>query len=109
MPENRKRDARGTFRQEVTDEQILRILDDHEDPFLTTPEIGDRLPITRQATLNRLEGCRKRGEVEKKLAGRTAVWWLAGEPGREKRKNDLDRISIPESIESALDSIDVPW
>jgi len=61
----------------VTDDEILQLLRDTDDPVLSTAEVTDELPIKRSATYKRLSSLREEGRVVgKQIGGRNSVWWI---------------------------------
>jgi predicted ArsR family transcriptional regulator len=81
MSENQPRNEGGKFGEKVTEQDILKVFDAAEDPFLTAAEIADQLPISRQAVHHRLETMREKGLVDKKKTGaRGAGWWATVAP-----------------------------
>lgn len=81
MSENQPRDEGGEFGEKITEQDILKIFDVEDDPFLTASEIADQLPVSRQAVHHRLEQMREKGLVDKKKTGaRGAGWWATIAP-----------------------------
>lgn len=67
----------------ISDEEILAIIQEIEDPVATTREIADAIELSRRGTYQRLEQLADDGLLRKKKVGETgAVWWLP-----EARKN----------------------
>lgn len=64
-------------RKKVTDEQIIQLFKDSDDPVLTAPELTECLPISRQQVNKRLRDLRDRGLLESKQSGSGQVWWIA--------------------------------
>lgn len=63
----------------VTDEEILEIFVEADDPVLTTREVAESLPLGRRGTLKRLKQLEERGYVKSKEdSGRNTVWWYPG-------------------------------
>lgn len=61
----------------VTDEEILQLFRDTDDPVLSTGEIAAELPIERSGTYKRLSKLRDQGKLRgKKIGGRNTVYWL---------------------------------
>lgn len=61
----------------VTDEEVLAVLRENDDPVLSTAEVADELPIKRRATLTRLQRLAENGVLARKqTGGRNTVWWL---------------------------------
>lgn len=61
--------------RKITDEKLLNIFEDSEDPYLTASEIADELSVTRQAVHNRLQDLHERDVIDRKKTGRTVGWW----------------------------------
>lgn len=62
----------------VSDEDLLAVFRQTDDPVLSTSEVAAELPIKRRATLTRLQRLEENGILERKQAGgRNTVWWLA--------------------------------
>jgi len=81
MSENQPRDEGGEFGEKVTEQDILKLFDATDDPFLTATEIAEKLPISRQAVHHRLGNMREKGLVDKKKTGaRGAGWWATVAP-----------------------------
>jgi len=81
MNENQPRGEGGEFGEKVTEQDILKVFDTTDDPFLTAAEIAEQLPISRQAVYHRLEQMREKGLVDKKKTGaRGAGWWATVAP-----------------------------
>ncbi|MFK5603667.1 winged helix-turn-helix domain-containing protein [Haloferax volcanii] len=66
----------------VSDEEILEILLDSEDPFLTTTEVAEVLDFSQPGALKRLRQLEEEEYVETKKAGNSNTWWIT-EEGRE--------------------------
>ena len=62
----------------ISDEEILAIFRDSEDPVLSTGEVTERIPLKRRATYNRLQSLTDEGQLKsKQIGGQNTVWWLA--------------------------------
>ena len=62
----------------VTDEEILSLFRESQDPVLSTAEVAEQVPLKRRATYNRLRSLADEGRLEnKQIGGRNTVWWLA--------------------------------
>jgi hypothetical protein len=84
MSKERKRDEGGKFEGEVTEQDILRVLDRSEEPVLTASDISDELPVGDKAVYLRLRDMHDDGLLgRKKVGGRAVVWWAKVEPGPE--------------------------
>lgn len=63
----------------VSDEELLAIFRDSDDPVLIAKEVAENVAIGRRAVYDRLGKLEEQGLLEsKKLGGRTTVWWLPG-------------------------------
>ena len=81
MSENQPRDEGGEFGEKVTEQDILKVFDATDDPFLTASEIANQLPVSRQAVHHRLEQmCEKALVDKKKTCARGAGWWASVAP-----------------------------
>lgn len=61
----------------ITEQDILKVFDTAEDPFLTSSEVAEQLPVSRQAVNYRLDQMRERDLVDKKKTGARSVGWWA--------------------------------
>lgn len=60
-----------------TADQIVQILRENDDAFMTATEISNEIGKTRQAVRYQLDNLHDEGRVERKQAGSRAVgWWL---------------------------------
>jgi len=55
--------------EKISEQDILKVFDVTDDPFLTATEIADQLPVSRQAVNYRLEKMFEKGKVNKKKTG----------------------------------------
>lgn len=61
----------------VSDDEILQLFRDTNDPVLSTAEVTDELPIKRSATYKRLSVLRDDGQLTgKDIGGRNTIWWI---------------------------------
>jgi len=61
----------------VSDEEILQVLREADDPVLSTAEVTERISIQRSATYKRLTTLRENGELAgKDIGGRNTIWWI---------------------------------
>lgn len=77
MGENQPRGEGGKFGEKMTEQDILKVFDAADDPFLTASELADALSVSRDAVYRRLEKMREEGLVDKKKTGARAVGWWA--------------------------------
>lgn len=69
----------GTNRTVVTDEEIISLFCDTDDPFLSASELAEELSFTRQGINKRLRALFERGALERKKCGNGYGWWLPEE------------------------------
>jgi predicted ArsR family transcriptional regulator len=60
----------------ISDRQILNVLAEADDPWLTTSEIADKLDYSNQGIKQRLKELAEDGDLCSKRAGISWVWWL---------------------------------
>ena len=64
----------------VTDDEILQLFQDTDDPVLSTAEVTEQVSIKRNGTYKRLSALRDNGQLTgKNIGGRNTVWWVPGE------------------------------
>lgn len=64
--------------QKVTDDEILRVMEQIPDPAVTTSEIAQLVPVNSNSVRYHLEKMVEESRVEKKTVGaRAVVYWLA--------------------------------
>lgn len=107
-------------RRRVTDEQILDALSEGMDrmnvPALSTADVADLLPVSRQAVKRRLDDLAAENRVGKNQAGRNRVWWILGEePAGEQfdldlvvDEGDLSDEKLLELFRNQMDISDLP-
>jgi predicted transcriptional regulator len=62
----------------ISDDEIIDLFRDTDDPVLSTAEVTELIPLKRRATYNRLRSLADEGRLEsKQIGGRNTVWWLA--------------------------------
>jgi DNA-binding MarR family transcriptional regulator len=101
------------YDKKVTEQDVLKVFDRADAPFLTAAELADELPITRSAVNYRLNKMREKGLVEKKATGANAVgWWATVAPrlsddARERADAaDQDSAVSLDDLESEFDAGD---
>lgn len=62
--------------QKVTDVEIITLLKEASDPFVTAKEVSEQLPITSQRANQRLANLEGDGIVDRKKCGSGQGWWL---------------------------------
>jgi len=68
----------------VSNEEILAVFVNAEDPVLMADEVAESLPIGRRAVYNRLRSLEDQGFLQSKKTGaRSTVWWYPGETSTE--------------------------
>lgn len=65
------------YDKKVTEQDVLKVFDEADAPFLTASELADALPITRSAVNYRLKKMREKGLVDCKATGASSVGWWA--------------------------------
>ena len=64
----------------VTDDEILQLFRDTDDPVLSTAEVTEQVSIKRNGTYKRLSALRDDGQLTgKNIGGRNTVWWIPEE------------------------------
>lgn len=70
-------DAKPGRKPRVSDEEILQLFREADDPVLSTAEVTEQLPIKRSATYKRLTALQDEGQLTgKEIGGRNTVWWV---------------------------------
>jgi len=63
----------------VSDEEILAVFENADDPVLMATEVAEPLPIGRRAVYNRLQSLEEDGILKSKKTGaRSTIWWYPG-------------------------------
>ena len=91
MSDSQPRGESGEFGETVSEQEILKLFDAADEPFLTAGEVAEQLPISPQAVNHRLNEMREEGLVGKKQVGASAVgWWaeVAPEPAEDDVSDD---------------------
>ena len=71
-----KHETDGGRKPRVTDEDLLDVFRQTNDPVLSTAEVADEIPIQRRGTLRRLRSLEADGDLDsKQIGGRNTVWW----------------------------------
>ena len=73
----RDRDNSGRFKPEVSDDEILEAVREHEPAG--TSEVGEAVGLARQNADYRLRRLEEEGEVRSKKVGHSLIWLLSGE------------------------------
>ncbi|WP_424004170.1 hypothetical protein ACOZ4I_06470 [Haloarcula salina] len=62
----------------VTDDEILAVFRETNDPVLSTAEVTEQLTLKRRSVYDRLSSLADDGRLNhKEIGGRNTVWWLA--------------------------------
>ena len=79
-------DSDGPGRKPIaSDDEILSVFVNAEDPVLMSDEVADALPIGRRAVYNRLTKLESQGILRaKKTGARSTVWWYPGHTSTQK-------------------------
>lgn len=68
----------------VSDDEILAVFVNAEDPVLMADEVAASLSIGRRGVYNRLRTLEEQGVLKSKKTGaRSTVWWLPGDTQTE--------------------------
>lgn len=77
-------------------EDVIEVMEEAEDPFLTVSEISEEIDVTRSAVYKRLSSMEEDGLIKKKEVGAQAVvWWL---PDRYESDGGESTTSFPSSV-----------
>jgi len=69
----------------VSDEEILAVFENADDPVLMATEVAEPLPIGRRAVYNRLQSLEEDGILKSKKTGaRSTIWWYPGYTSTEE-------------------------
>lgn len=72
-------ESRRGPKPKVSDEELLAVFEESDDPVLTASEIAEYVSIERRSVYDRLRKLKEAGVLEsKKVGGRTTVWWYPG-------------------------------
>jgi len=64
----------------VTDEELLEIIREADDPFVTASEVAEAAGVERQTAHKRLQQLRDDKRIKKKKIGSSAViWWIGSD------------------------------
>lgn len=92
------RDGSDRRERKITDQDILKVFDRADEPVLTSSEIADALPVTRQAVNYRLKRMHEDGLVDRKETGaRAVVWWATVAPHLSKAAAEAAEAADPEA------------
>lgn len=61
----------------VSDEEILAVLRETAEPFLSTAEIAEEVPIKREGLVRRLNDLADEDQIQRKAVGNSYAWWLS--------------------------------
>jgi len=63
--------------RKISEQDILKVFEESDEPFLTATEVAAELPVSRQAVNYRLDKMHEKGLVGKKKTGASSVGWWA--------------------------------
>lgn len=91
--------AQGGRKPRVTDDELLNVFRDADDPTLTSGEVTEQVSIKHSGVNRRLGNLVDEGKLrKKKVGGRSVVYWLPGEdesePDESAFARELSRKSI---------------
>jgi predicted ArsR family transcriptional regulator len=68
----------------VSDDEIISVFRDAEDPILTAGDVAEAVGVTPQAINSRLHRLNSEGRLETREVGaRARVWWLSDSESEE--------------------------
>lgn len=102
-------DSAGPGRKpRVSDDDLLAVFTNADDPVLTATEIAEKVPIGKRAVLKRLAILDEQDAVESKHVGaRARVWWsttAAPSGGTDPVADDIDELA-----RAAVDELGKSW
>lgn len=63
--------------EDVSDDELIAVIEDSPDPVLSTSEVASEVPIKRDGVRRRLRELYDRELIKgKKIGGRYWVWWV---------------------------------
>lgn len=93
-----QRDDSGEYAPRVSDNEILKVFDRADAPFLTSGEVADDLPISRSAVNHRLNGMHEKNLVDRKQTGARSVgWWATVAPRLSEEARQQADAADPEN------------
>jgi transposase len=64
----------------VTDDELIAVFQEAEDPVMSTSEVTERVSLTRRSVYDRLASLREEGKLNgKQIGGKNTVWWISDE------------------------------
>lgn len=108
MSEQQRNDS-GEFGEKVTDQDVLKVFDAADAPFLTSGEVAAELPVSRSAVNHRLNRMHETGLVGRKETGAHAVGWWANDAPRlsEQARQRADAADPDDAI--SLDELEAEF
>lgn len=87
----RKRDERGQFVEELTQEAVIGVLRESDSPVVTAKEVGETLGYSAEAARQKLLELRDQGIVARRRVGAGAVvWWRIDVEPTPEDVQDID-------------------
>lgn len=77
MNEHSHMSARGP-EPKITDDQLMRVFDSEEKPFVVTSDIAERVDLSGTRIRQRLDRLVEEGVLEKRKVGRAQIYWREG-------------------------------
>lgn len=72
-------DEKRGRKPQVSDDEILSVFREADDPVLIASEVAEHLPIGRRGVYDRLKKLCEEGRLKsKQVGGRSTVWWYPG-------------------------------
>lgn len=76
MTQNRERNEQGYFVPTLSTKEIYTVLQDADDPVLSTVEVAEGAECSREGAYQKLTAPEAAGNVQKKKVGvQAVVWW----------------------------------
>jgi DNA repair protein RadC len=63
----------------VSDQEILKVFVQTADPFLSTNEVSENIPLRENGTYRRLMELKERDLLKSKKVGQGRAWWITEE------------------------------
>lgn len=69
------RDDAGKYTADATTGDALRVFEQTDGPAITAADVASALECSRDVARKRLDELHERGLVERRMSGRTVLWW----------------------------------
>jgi len=75
----RDRDTSGQYTERVSLEDVLEVFDEVRGPSIISSDVAEQYKITTEAARQKLAELYDRGDVDRRKAGGTTLWWHTGD------------------------------